>query len=83
MLTLGARIKYDVDIHDVDCLPHFSAEWTALELVDLDGFSGLLPVPSIPTLRHLSGERPSPPIHERDSSRTKSARRTTWQKKQQ
>lgn len=52
-LTLRARVKHHVKIEDVDRLPDFPAKRAALELVDLDGFSGLQFVPGVSPLRHL------------------------------
>lgn len=52
-LTLRARVKYHVKVEDVHRFPDFPAKRAALELVDLDRFSGLLFVPCVSPLRHL------------------------------
>lgn len=53
-LTFGAGIEQDVKIQDVDRFPHFAAKWAPLELVNLDRFSGLLPLPRVSPFRHLA-----------------------------
>lgn len=53
-LTLRARVEHHVQVQDVDRFPHFTAKRTALELVYLDGFSGLRSVPCVSRFSHLA-----------------------------